>query len=97
MEHAALLTLKINIEGKELDFPLAKRLADNLVSDSLSEPMLIAWYDGKKDEEHPYVPECQHKPGWLAYAEGHGGRVRIDVNKTEYSFIYADVGAPSVL
>jgi hypothetical protein len=36
------------------------------------------------------VPECQHKPGWLAYAEGHGGRVRVDVNETEYSFIFAN-------
>ncbi len=94
MKHAELLTLKINLEGKELDFSLAKRLADNLVSDSISEPMLIAWYDGKKGEEHPSVPECQHKPGWLAYAEGHGGRVRIDVNGPEYSFIYTDVDAP---
>jgi len=94
MKHAELLTLKIKIEGKELDFPLARRLADKLVSGSLSEPMLIAWYDGKKGEEHPSVPECQHKPGWLAYAEGHGGRIRIDVNETEYSFIYTDVDAP---
>ncbi len=93
MKHAELLTLKINIEGKKLDFSLAKRLADNLVSGSISEAMLIAWYDGKKGEEHPSVPECQHKPGWLAYAEGHGGCIRIDINKTEYSFIYADVGA----
>ena len=40
----------------------------------------------KQGEEHPEVPECQHKPGWLAYAEGHGGWVRVDVNETEYSF-----------
>ncbi len=95
MEHAELLTLNIDAEKKDLDFSLARQLADKLASESISEPMLIAWYDGKKGEEHPYVPECQHKPGWLAYAEGHGGRVRIDVNKTEYSFIYADVDAPS--
>ena len=52
--------------------------------------MLIAWFDGEKNEEQPEVLECQHKPGWLAYAAGHGGRVRVDVNKTEYSFIFAD-------
>ena len=93
MKQAELLRLKINAEVKDLDFSQARRLADNLVSGSLSEPMLIAWYDGKKGEEHPQVPECQHKPGWLAYAEGHGGRVRVDVNETEYSFIYTDVDA----
>ncbi len=96
MKQAELLTLKINAEEKDLDFSQARRLADNLVSGSLSEPMLIAWYDGNKGEEHPHVPECQHKPGWLAYAEGHGGRVRVDVNETEYSFIYTDVDAPEV-
>jgi len=39
---------------------------------------------------HPDVPECTGKPGWLAYAEGHGGRVRIDFNGNEFSLIYAD-------
>ena len=92
MEHAEVLTLKLTIEGKELDFSLAKLLADGLASSSVSEPMLIAWYDGKKGEEHPQVPECQHKPGWLAYAEGHGGRIRVDINENEYSFIFADSG-----
>lgn len=62
------------------------------MAESLSESLLIAWYGGVKGEEHPEVPECQHKPGWLAYAEGHGGRVRVDVNAGEYSFIFADTG-----
>jgi len=94
LKPAKLLTLKINIEGKALDLSLAKRLADDLVSASIAEPMLIAWYDGIKGEEHPHVPECQSKPGWISYAEGHGGRIRIDVNQDQYSFIYADVKEP---
>jgi len=63
-----------------------------LAADSAHEPMLIAWFDGKKGEEHPHPPECQHKPGWPAYAEGHGGRLRVDVNQDEFSFIFADAG-----
>jgi len=88
-----LLTLGIRIEGKEADFALARRLSEDLASTVINGPMLIAWFDGKKGEEHPAVPECQHKPGWLAYAEGHGGRLRIDVNDSEYSFIFAAVEA----
>ncbi|MEN8108300.1 MAG: AF1514 family protein [Pseudomonadota bacterium] len=93
MEHVQLESQRINVKGKELNFSLAEILAEDLASGSLSEPMLIAWFDGKKGEEHPQVPECQHKPGWLAYAEGHGGRIRIDVNENEYSFIFADAKA----
>jgi len=54
--------------------------------------MLVAWYDGMKHEEHPWVQECQHKPGWLAYADGHGGCLRVDINKDKYSFIFSESG-----
>ena len=92
MEHIDFEIIKITVEGGELDFLLAKRLGEDLASSIASNPMLIAWFDGKKGEEHPQVPECQHKPGWLAYAEGHGGRIRVDINGNEYSFIFADSG-----
>ena len=82
-------TISLIIDGKALDFALASRLAESLVVDGLPDPLLIAWFDGKKNEEHPKVPECQHKPGWLSYAEGHGGRIRVDLNDGEYSFIFA--------
>ena len=89
MEHVEMQTIRLSVEGRTLDFALARRLAEDLVADSIPEPLLIAWFDGKKNEEHPEVPECQHKPGWLSYAEGHGGRVRVDLNDGEYSFIFA--------
>lgn len=37
----------------------------------------------------PEVPECQRNPGWLAYAESHGGNVKVEINQGEYVFIYA--------
>lgn len=94
MKHKELITQKMSIEGKEMEFSLARSLAEGLASSSISEPMFIAWYDGIKGDEHPHVPECQHKPGWLAYAEGYGGRIRIDVNGGEFSFVFADAGEP---
>jgi len=95
MQQGDFETIKISVEGKEIDYSLARHLSEDLVSTVLDESILIAWFDGKKGEEHPSVPECQHKPGWLAYADGHGGRVRVDVdiNETEYSFIFADASA----
>ena len=82
-------TITIKIENKTVDFTLAKQIAVDVASDSVSDPMLIARYDGIKGEEYPTIPECQHKPGWLAYAEGHNTRLRIDINQ-DYSFIFTD-------
>lgn len=63
MPHPKYETVKISIDGKEMDFSMAKRLSEVLAAGSVNEPMLIAWFDGEKNEEHPSVPECQHKPG----------------------------------
>ncbi len=48
MEHIDFEIIKITIEGGELDFLLAKRLGEDLASSIASDPMLIAWFDGKK-------------------------------------------------
>ncbi|WP_455223200.1 AF1514 family protein [Kaarinaea lacus] len=91
MEQITFTKLALEVSGDELDFNHARSQADLLVAQHLREPLLIAWYDGIKQEEHPKVPECQHKPGWIAYAEGHGGEVLIDVNQGQFMFIYADL------
>lgn len=95
MEHSNYATVKMSIEGQAIDFTLAKRLSEDLAASIVAEPMLLAWYDGIKNEEHPQVPECQHKPGWISYAEGHGACLRVDINENEYGFIFADAMAPT--
>lgn len=92
MEHVELRAIALHIDGMDINFPLVRTLAEQLATEVLDGPMLIAWYDGRRGEEHPTVPECQHKPGWLAYAEGHGGCLRIDVNNQQYSLIFAESG-----
>jgi Domain of unknown function (DUF5619) len=89
-EQAQFEMVNLDITGSVLAYPLARKPADLVAADKLSEPMLVAWYDGKTKTEHPHVPECQHQPGWIAYAEGHGGKLQININKTEYCFIFAD-------
>jgi hypothetical protein len=90
MEHRNFETINLDITGTVLDYTVGRKLAEILAESILSEPMIIAWYDGKRNEEHPHVPECQHKPGWIAYAEGHGGKLQININEDEYSFIFSD-------
>ena len=80
--------LTIKIEESPLSLVTAREYAEAAVAKQLVSPMLIAWYDANKQQGHPEVPECQHQPGWLAYAEGHGGQIRVDVNEGEFSFIF---------
>lgn len=81
----------IDIKGVPLDVALANSLAERVAAHLAEEYLLLAWYDGQRNEEHPHVPECQHKPGWLAYAEGHGGNIRVRLNDGEFDFIFAAV------
>ncbi len=81
----------INVEGIAMDIALANALAEQIAARLAEDFLLLAWYDGQRKEEHPSVPECQHKPGWLAYAEGHGGNIRVRINDGEFDFIFAAV------
>ena len=51
--------------------------------------MLVVWYDGATGKGHPDAQECTGKPGWLAYAESHGGDIRVNINHHEFVFIFA--------
>lgn len=83
--------IAISIDGMDVDYELGKTLAEQVVSRLTENYIMVAWYDGQKGEEHPEVPECQHKPGWLAYAEGHGGSIRVNFNDGEFEFIFSSV------
>jgi len=86
--HVEMQRIDIAIDGIPLDVALAKALAEQVASRLARDYLLLAWYDGQRNEEHPSVPECQHKPGWLAYAEGHGGNIRVSLNEGEFDFIF---------
>lgn len=79
----------LTVSGAQLDFESARKLADLAAARLAPEPMLLAWFDKLQGKESPEVHECQHKPGWLAYAESHGGDIKVGINGGEYIFIYA--------
>lgn len=91
MKRNEMHNIQLSITGISLDFELAKTFAQTAVSRITHDNMIVAWYDGQKAEEHPVVPECQHKPGWLAYAEGHGGSIKVDLNQGEFTFIFVAI------
>lgn len=86
---AGLREIGLEVSGMELDFEAAQSLAQAAARRYAEDAMLLAWFDRSRGKESPQVPECRHKPGWLAYAESHGGDLRIDVNRGAYVFIFA--------
>lgn len=56
-----------------LDFNAARDMAELAAARMAQQVMLVAWFDGKAGKGLPDAKECTGKPGWLAYAESHGG------------------------
>ena len=79
----------ITVDDKNLDFDTAREIADHKAKEYGSDPMLLAWYQGKTGNHTPKV-ECgaQGKPGWIVYAESRGANITVDINDEEYVFIY---------
>ncbi len=72
--------VRINIEGIDIDFEKAKKIADAVASG-----MLVAWSDGKRN--YPDVTcICGDKPGWMAYGETRGN-LRVEINNV-FVFYY---------
>lgn len=86
---AGMREVGLEISGLELDFAAAQALAQTVAQRYAGDAMPLAWFDRERGGESPEVPECQHKPGWLAYAESHGGDLKIDINHGAYVFIFA--------
>jgi hypothetical protein len=81
--------VRLKSDKKPLEFKTAKLIATQKAKELCTDPMLLAWYQGKTGE---YVPktECSvgDKPAWIIYAESRGGDITIDINDEEYIFIY---------
>ena len=85
-------TIELSTQGIALDFNAARTMAESAATSVKQEVMLVAWFDGKNNKGHPDAMECTGKPGWLAYAESHGGDIRVNINHHEFVFIFASVG-----
>jgi hypothetical protein len=83
--------IEVSLAGCEPDFETARRIALVLAGQEQEEPMLIAWYDRRRDRHSPGCLQCEIKgaPGWEVYGANHGGRLRIGVNRDDYVFIYS--------
>ena len=83
--------IKVNIAEVELDYDTACGIAQVLAEKAGGATMLVSWCDRKQGKHSPAAVHCEinGRPGWEAYGENHGGRVKIIINEREYVFIYA--------
>ena len=84
--------VELSTPSTSLDFNAARAMAESAATSVAQEVMLVAWFDGKAKKGHPDAQECTGKPGWLAYAESHGGDIRVNINHHEFVFIFAQAG-----
>ena len=83
-------TIDVTIHGVPLDYAIASAIAQRLTQQAAGETLLLAWFDAKNNAGHPDVQECTgDKPGWLAYAQSHGGNLAVNINGGEFMFVYA--------
>ena len=79
----------IAIDGVVPDVVLANALAEQVAARLCERYLLLAWHDGRCNESCPSGPPEQQRPGWLVYAEQHGGNIRVRVNEGEFDFVFA--------
>ena len=88
--HGNIKEIDVSVQGAALDYAAAHALAEVLTKKVARDAMLVAWFDGKNDVGYPVVQECTgDKPGWLAYAESHGGNLGVNINGGEFVFVFA--------
>jgi len=76
-------------DDSPLDLMSARAIADHKARELSSDPMLLAWFDGKNGKFSPDVICCgTEKPTWLVYAESRGGDIAVDINNEDYVFVY---------
>ena len=80
----------LNIDDPDLDFAGARKAAEKRVHTYDSEPMLVGWYDKKREKGSPGVT-CEEEggePGWVNNAKGHGADLTVNINHGEYLFLF---------
>lgn len=84
----AMQEIALTVDGVALDFETAQALAKTVAARRAEDAMLLAWWDRARRRASPDIPECQHQPAWLAYAESRGGRLMVNVNRGDYRFVF---------
>ena len=81
--------LSVNVQGVELDYEQANKIARSVAELFDEEPAVVAWHDGVHAKMSPVIEGADVQTRWHDYGESHGGNVAVTVNG-DYDFIFAD-------
>lgn len=81
--------VNISIQGMDLDYKTAHRVANSVAGLFNQEPALIAWHDEPHQKMSPAIAGADIHSRWHDYGESYGGTVNISING-DYDFIYGD-------
>lgn len=84
--------VRLEMDPEGLTFESARRAATDRARTYCSDPMLVSWFDRKSGSYSPGGLECckEGKPSWVAYAEGRGAHLTIDINHEDYIFMFRE-------
>ena len=95
-EREVVKTLSLEGNEVEIDFSLAKKMADDLAQLIVGDYICLAWYDRARDQASPSnVNECHDAceiPGYEEYAVNRGAELKVVVGRGEFVFCYRPVG-----
>lgn len=81
--------LNISVEGANLDYEQANKIARSVAGLFDEEPAVVAWHDAVRSKMSPLIEGADVHNRWHDYGESHGGDIAVTVNG-DYDFIFAD-------
>ena len=86
-------TLMVSSNDVDIDFYVAKAVAEATASALLGEVTCLSWFDRERNQEAPaHVSECHDEscetPGYIDYAMSRGAELKIDVGNGAFVFCY---------
>jgi len=81
-------TITVPANKSSIDFSEARRLAVNRASESLNEPVIVAWKDDQTSKYGPEIPGGSAER-WHQYADSHEGKLELKVGDA-FHFIFVE-------
>lgn len=86
-----MVSISLHLEGYQVDFSLARKIAETIALQENPETSLVAWCDAEQGMHSPQGVRCeiQGEAGWEVFGRNHGGRLRISFDRDRMVFIHS--------
>lgn len=89
LKYRLINPIKLKVEDDNLDFQMARQIADEKADGLSGQATMLSWYNGNTGEFYPQQGGRKAGcPGWISYAKQRGGDMTIDINDEQFVFVY---------